>query len=60
MSSLSSQREFTNEPSPPADETLTDIKEIIVKSEEEIDDSLDFSEKTQLIVKRTGTKVQVR
>ncbi|XP_054881529.1 zinc finger protein 35-like isoform X3 [Poeciliopsis prolifica] len=53
MSSLSSQREFTNAPSPPAEETLPDIKEIIVKSEEEIDDSLDFSEKTQLVVKRT-------
>lgn len=60
MSSLSSQREFTNDPSPSAEEALTDIKEIIVKSEEEIDDSLDFSEKTQLIIKRTGAKVQER
>ncbi|XP_047239332.1 zinc finger protein 583-like isoform X2 [Girardinichthys multiradiatus] len=49
MSSVSSPRELTNKQLSPAEETFTDIKEIIVKSEEEIDGGLDVSETTPII-----------
>ncbi|MED6269157.1 hypothetical protein CHARACLAT_030303, partial [Characodon lateralis] len=49
MSSVSSLRELTNKQLSPAEETFTDIKEIIVKSEEEIDGGLDVSETTPII-----------
>ncbi|MEQ2226675.1 hypothetical protein ILYODFUR_029813 [Ilyodon furcidens] len=49
MSSVSSLRKLTNKQLSPAEETFTDIKEIIVKSEEEIDGGLDVSETTPII-----------
>ncbi|KAM4549860.1 piggyBac transposable element-derived protein 3-like isoform 1-T1 [Fundulus diaphanus] len=49
MSSFSSQREFTNKLLTPAEDTFTDIKEIIVKSEEE----LNVSATTQIVVHST-------
>ncbi|XP_036001299.1 zinc finger protein 33B isoform X3 [Fundulus heteroclitus] len=53
MSSFSSQREFTNKLLSPAEDTFTDNKEIIVKSEEELNGSLDVSETTQIFVHST-------
>ncbi|MED6233974.1 hypothetical protein ATANTOWER_020002, partial [Ataeniobius toweri] len=49
MSSVSSLRKLTNKQLSPAEETFTDIKEIIVKSEEKIDGGLDVSETTPII-----------
>ncbi|XP_027892242.1 oocyte zinc finger protein XlCOF8.4-like, partial [Xiphophorus couchianus] len=50
-----SLNEFINEPLTAAEETFTEFKEIIVKSEEEMDDHrrlLDFSRRPQIILHR--------
>ncbi|XP_027891657.1 uncharacterized protein LOC114155774 isoform X2 [Xiphophorus couchianus] len=52
-----SLNEFINEPLTAAEETFTEFKEIIVKSEEEMDDHrrlLDFSRRPQIILHRIG------
>ncbi|MED6233352.1 hypothetical protein ATANTOWER_010559 [Ataeniobius toweri] len=55
------QREMMNELLTPAEETFTEFKGIIVKSEEELDGQrrlLDFSRIPLIILHRIGTKQQ--
>ncbi|MED6239832.1 hypothetical protein ATANTOWER_011834 [Ataeniobius toweri] len=61
MSPVQPQREMMNELLTPAEETFTEFKGIIVKSEEELDGQrrlLDFSRIPLIILHRIGTKQQ--